>query len=103
MNEAKEKYLNGIRSNTAYPTYRSIIGIITVLGYCLAIITVLGTLISGFGTMRYSFIGGSLTLIGGLLGAALIFFLAKFWKEASLILADIGDSVTDANSINSSL
>lgn len=100
MNEAQKKYLNHIRSNTAYLTYRSIIDIIAVLGYCLAGITALGTLIAGFRSMQHSVIGGSITLIGGLLGAALIFLLVAFWKEASLILADIGDSVTDANSKN---
>jgi hypothetical protein len=32
MNAGKEQYLARIRANTAYPTYRSIIGIIAILG-----------------------------------------------------------------------
>lgn len=31
MNLEKEKYLDNIRKNTAYPTYRGIIGLITLI------------------------------------------------------------------------
>lgn len=74
------------------------IGIIAFLGYILAGFSALGALISGIGGMRYSFLSGLGILIAGLIGAALIFFFARFWKEAALILADFGDSVTEANS-----
>ena len=36
MNTIKQQYLVAIRSNTSYPTYRGMIGIIGMLGYALA-------------------------------------------------------------------
>ena len=36
MNTSKQQYIDNIRSNTAYPTYRGIIGIIAIFGYLLA-------------------------------------------------------------------
>ena len=48
--------------------------------------------------MRYSFFQGvGYIIVGGLL-AVLAYFLVKFFKEAALILADIGDSTLEANS-----
>ena len=98
MNIPKEQYLESIRSNTAYPTYRGIIGIITILGYLLAGLEALVTLFTGFGAMGDSFLSGLGIIVAGLIFAALIFLGARFWKEAALILADIGDSITDTNS-----
>ena len=98
MTPNKQQYLDAVRANTAYPTYRGIIGVITILGYVLAGLSVLGALISGVMSMRESFFGGLVVLISGLVGSALIFLGARFWKEAALILADIGDSITEANS-----
>jgi hypothetical protein len=98
MTASKQQYLTAIRSNTAYPTYRGIIGIIAILGYILAALSALGSLISGLGAMGDSFVAGLGILIGGLVTAALIFLGARFWKEAAMILADIGDSITENNS-----
>jgi len=98
MNTSKQQYLEQIRSNTAYPTYRGIIGIIAILGYALAALNALGSLIGGFGTMGSSFLGGVGIIIFGAIVSGLIFLGARFWKEAALILADIGDSITDTNS-----
>lgn len=98
MNPQKQKYLDTIRTDTAYPTYRGIIGIITLLGYLLAGLYALGSLIGGFSAMGNSFFMGLGILIGGGIISALIFLGARFWREAALILADIGDSITDTNS-----
>ena len=97
MNTQKQQYLTRIRANTSYPVYRGIIGVIALLGYVLAGISALGALISGLGTMGQSFLGGLGMLIAGLVVSGLIFLLARFWKEAALILADIGDSITETN------
>ena len=49
--------------------------------------------------MSRSFMTGLATLVVGLLFAAIFFLMARFYKEAALILADIGDSiVVDSNS-----
>ena len=100
MNSEKQQYLDRIRANTAYPTYRGIIGIIAMLGYALAALQGLAALITGFGTMGQSFVAGAGVLIAGLIMAALIFLGAKLWKEGALILVDMGDSITDANATN---
>lgn len=98
MNVEKEKYLTEIRANTAYPIYRGMIGVITLLGMILAGIQGLSAVIMGFTTMGQTFLGGLAVLLLGLVVAALIFLGAKLFKEAALILVDIGDSITDKNS-----
>jgi hypothetical protein len=99
MKADKEQYLNQIRTNTSYPTYRGIIGIIAILGYLLAALNGLAALISGIGMMvGDSFIAGVGIIVGGLIISALIFLGARFWKEAALIVADIGDSTIETNS-----
>ncbi|MFT4175786.1 MAG: hypothetical protein QM627_03945 [Luteolibacter sp.] len=96
MNQEKQLYLNRIRNNTAYPVFRGIIGFIAGLGYVLAIICGSMAFLAGVSTMMDSLIGGVGILIGGLVAAVLIFLLARFLQEAALILADIGDSITDS-------
>jgi len=98
MDPQKQQYIEKIRSNTAYPTYRGIIGIIVMLGYILAALYAPGALIGGIASMSESFIMGLGIIIVGFVAAAIIFLGARFLKEAALILADIGDSVTETNS-----
>jgi uncharacterized membrane protein len=98
MAMSKEQYLDSIRSNSAYPVYRGVIGTIAMLGYILAVFYGLAALVMGIGGMRTGFLYGLGILILGLILAALTFLMVRFFKEGALILADIGDSVTDANS-----
>jgi hypothetical protein len=98
MENSKQQYLESIRSNSVYHLYRNFIGVLAILGYILAAIEALAALISGFGTMRYSFFSGVGIIIVGGLGAVLLYFIVKFCKEAALIFADIGDSTIEANS-----
>ena len=93
----KQQYLASIRDDSAYPAYRGVVGAITLLFYLVAAVCAVGALIGGFASMTRSFIGGLGILIVGLIFAATCFFLARFFKEASLILADMGDSIVDAN------
>lgn len=51
--------------------------------------------------MGDSFLAGVGIIILGALFSGLIFLGARFWKEAALILADMGDSTIDANSKSS--
>jgi hypothetical protein len=97
MATSKQQYLEQIRSSTAYPTYRGFIGIIALLGYALAGLSALSALIGGIGAMSASFISGLGILLMGLIGAALAFLGARFFKEAALILVDIGDSIVETN------
>ena len=96
-----------IRANTAYPTYRGTITVITILGYLLAALHGLGAVASGLmvGVGKelgdLSWIAGLGIITGGLIISALIFVGARFWKEAALIVADIGDSTIETNSKSS--
>jgi hypothetical protein len=94
---SKQQYLSMIRSGTAYPVYRGVISTITMLLYLVAIVCGASALFGGLGSMTRSFVAGLGILIFGLIFAAIYFFLGRFFKEASLILADIGDSVIDTN------
>ncbi len=98
MTPAKQQYLDSIRHNSAYPTYRNVIGLVSLIFYGLAAVFALGALIGGLSAMARSFIAGIGVLVIGVLLAALYYFMGKLFKEAALILVDMGDSTLDANS-----
>lgn len=100
MTPSKQQYLDSIRQSSAYPTYRGVIGLIAFLFYAVAGVSALSAVIGDLGAMTRSFLTGLATLVIGLLFAAIFFLMAKFYKEAALILADIGDSVVESNSRN---
>jgi hypothetical protein len=92
MNASKQQYITTIRANTSYPTYRGIIGIITKIGYIISGILALA------GILYFIRFPGATVALFSIVASPLIFLGARFWKEAALILADIADSITDANS-----
>jgi hypothetical protein len=98
MTPAKQQYLDAIRRSSAYPTYRGVIGLIAFVFYAIAGVSALSAVIGGLSTMTQSFFLGLASLVVGLLFAALFFLLAKLYKEAALILVDMGDSIIDSNS-----
>lgn len=96
MEAAKQQYLATVRTNTAYPTYRAMIGLIAALGYALAVVAALGGVISGCAAAERAGIGGvAVTILGGLLMAAVFIVLARLWREASLVLVDMGDAILE--------
>ena len=97
MNTLKQSHLNSIRSNSAYPAYRAVIGIISTLMMVIAVLIGLGGLVTGLGVMSQNGALGFLVLLIGLAFAALAFFFAQLWKEAAQILVDIGDSVIETS------
>lgn len=56
----------------------------------LVILGLLGSLIAGFGAMSYSFIGGLMTLIGGVAGVIIVAFVIY-------LLIDIRDNLKQLN------
>jgi uncharacterized protein (TIGR03437 family) len=94
----KQQYLEFIRANSSYPTYRGFIGTIALLGYVLAALDGLAALIAGLGFMSRSLLGGLAILVGGGIFAALTFLLARFFREIALIVADFGDATIETNS-----
>ncbi len=95
----KQQYIDQIRSNTVYPTYRRFVEILTVVGYVLAGLFTLITLLGSLEAFREGqYLEGFEFFVGALIGGVIIVFISRLWKEAALLLADIADSVTDANS-----
>jgi hypothetical protein len=103
MSQQKQQYLQSIRANSAYPVYRGFIGTIALLGYALAGLIGLTALVGGFGLMSRSFALGLLALVAGGVMAYLYYLLARFFREAALMLADLADSTVDSNSRPASL
>jgi len=98
MNTQKQNYLNSIRGNSNYPTFRGVIGFMTLILYVLAGVILLVSLAAASNAGPMSPIGGPGILILGALSAVLVFLVARFLKEAFVILADIGDALVDNNS-----
>jgi hypothetical protein len=107
MNASKQQYITTIRADTSYPTYRRIVGIVAKIGYAfsgiLALFAVFALIhgvnlaaadVSSFGYFLPPLLTGCISIVA----SALIFLGGRFCKEAALILVDIADSITDANS-----
>ena len=94
----KKQYLDSIRAHSAYPTYRGFIGVIAIIGYIVAGIIAVGALIGGLVSLNKTPGVGLAVIVGGLIYAAILYLMARFFKEAALILADLADSTVDANS-----
>ena len=92
MSQDKRDYLSRIRSETAYPAFRGVVSMVAVLGYLLASLIAVAALISGFLTLGMGFLL--------FIPALLVYYQSKFLKEGAIILADLSDSMTDANSRN---
>jgi hypothetical protein len=93
----KKQYLDSIRAHSAYPTYRGFIGVFALIGYIVAGIVALGAVIGGVVSMNKTPGVGLAVIVGGLIYAAILYLMARFFKEAALILADLADSTVDAN------
>jgi len=85
-------YLEQIRSQTQYPTYRGVIGVLTVLAY-------IGGAFFGIASVLQLVNGQTAVGIVGIIGSAIIIFVViPFYKEVSLMLVDAVDSTLEKNS-----
>lgn len=82
------QYLEAIRANSCYPTFRGFVQIFTLLGYLVAAVVA----IAGF------FTGQIGTMILAFAGAIIVALLIRVGKEMSLMLADIADVAIDSSS-----
>lgn len=80
------KYLDRIRGNSCYPTFRIVVQIVTYLAYFAAICLV----IMGFITGKLS----SILLM--IVAAAALALLARVAQEVTLMVADIADAAIDS-------
>ena len=83
MNKA---YLNTIRADSCYPTFRAFVTIATVLGYIVAALVVVAGFVSGQGS----------GILIGIVSAVVIALIAKVGQEVSLMIADIADATIDS-------
>ena len=87
-----QRYLEKLRGASAYPVFRKVVAVVTVVGYLIA-----GSF--AFGAVLPAVLGGG-DRIGPstmmmLSVAALIVIMARVGKEISLMVADIADAVLD--------
>src|SRR4030042_644888 len=95
--------IDQIRTNTAYPNYRRFVGIVAILGYVLAGLLVLITLLAFIEAVSVGeYREGFTFLVGSVIVAIIIVFVSRLLKEVALIFSDIADSITDVNSKTSS-
>jgi hypothetical protein len=103
MNSLKQKYLDRIRSDSAYPAFRGVVNIITLLFYVFGALLITAAILQAIVVLSK---GGGMGPVGipitifaiafGLFGIV----LGKVVREISLMLADVADSITDLNSRN---
>ena len=87
-------HLQQIRSETQYPTYRGVIGVLTVLGY-------IGGAIFGIGSAIQLVNGQTVVgIVGIIVSVIIIFVVIPFYKEVSLMLVDAVDSTLEKNSLS---
>ncbi len=82
---AQRPYIEELREQSNYPTFRSFVGFCTGFGYLIAGLVAVAALLSL--PTNNSSAGGI-----GIALAILIFILTKFGKEAALMLADLSDA-----------
>lgn len=77
-------FVRHMRGESLYPTWRKIVGLVTIVWYIVAVVA----LITGVASTKGSFLG----VLAGIGAAAVIALLARVGKELSLMLADLSDA-----------
>jgi hypothetical protein len=99
MPSPKHQYIQRIRAQSAYPTFRWLVRVAAILIYVAGGLAMLAATNTGVGLLilEQSVLGWVVLLCGPLVG--LVFFVVgRVTQEAASILADIADSITDLNS-----
>ena len=90
----KQEYLANLRETSAYPKYRLVVTIITIIGYIVcggsAIVSLLALFKGGS--------AGVVTGLAGLIGAAAAaFIIIPFYRDIMHMGSDIADAMFDRN------
>lgn len=96
MNPHKKKYLDRIRSESAYAAFRGYGHLASLVFYAFGILSIIVGAFIGFGIL-----GGGMNLwalAGGLVLGFFYFVIGHLIHEGAAMLADIADSTTDLNS-----
>lgn len=79
-------FIDELRAGTLYPTFRSVVRVLTMLFYLAGAIFVVAGLVAFF---RGS---GFAALVGGLLAGIVLYVFGRLSQEASTMLADLSDA-----------
>jgi len=88
---SSNNYLEQVRNQTSYPTYRQTVDVVTGIGYILGVIAAVGGILEVFDD-------GMREIPRVILAVVWIFILVPLYKEISLMLVDLVDSTLDRNS-----
>jgi phage FluMu protein Com len=86
LEQSSNQFIEELREASIYPTFRSVINLGYVLGLVLAVLLALGGLVGGYKAGSFG------TAFGAVVAAIVIAVIARFMKEASLMLADMSDA-----------
>ncbi|HOE43144.1 MAG TPA: hypothetical protein PLB25_16165 [Rhodoferax sp.] len=84
--QRNEPFIDRLRDESLYPTFRQVVTIFHVLGQILAVLFFLGGLVSGYK------MGNTGMMVGSTIGAIFMSVFFRVAKEASLMLADMSDA-----------
>lgn len=98
LSELKKSYIAGIRTNTAYPTFRNLIQIFGGLFLGLGVVSIISGIV---GALRIYQLNDSIAIATGIIGIGsglILIVVGRLVTEVSSMIADIADSATDINS-----
>jgi hypothetical protein len=99
---AKQRYIERIRSESSYASFRSLISAFVSTLKALGGLLIFVGLVVGINAINTSSTSvgavGIFLIIGSVAIGALIFKIGDVFKEACLMVADMADSITDLNS-----
>jgi len=79
-------FIDLLRTESHYPTFRTVVSLATLFGYFLAFLLFLGAVIAWWGDKAWG-LG-----VGGVMAAAAVAVVARVFKEMWLMLADMSDA-----------
>ena len=89
----REEYLESLRKHSCYPAYRSLIEILRTVGIVAIAFGALGVVIAFLNDRNP-------TVLLGLLGLGISYYVISILKDSAHMIADIGDATIDANLIS---
>lgn len=84
--EASADFVEKLRDQSAYPTFRAVVNISTAIGYVFGVATLIGGLIVAWRSESYGMFFGTLVVgIGSLV-------MTRVFKEVAMMFADMSDA-----------
>lgn len=95
---ARQKYIQRIRSESAYPVFRSLVNTFAILLYIFGALFIVAGFIIGFSLIAREGAAALAAMFGGVIAGLIYIIIGRVSKEASFMFADLADSITDLNS-----